>query len=103
MIRHITLWKLKDFALGNDKETNFKIVKNMTYKIAKESPFLKKVEVGRGYKKGGQNYDLCIILEFNSKEDLEEYMASPNHQEAHKFNEEIRNERAVIDYVVVRD
>ena len=38
------------------------------------------------------------ILEFATREDLEEFLASPLHQQAHAFNQEIRSERAVIDY-----
>ena len=103
MIRHITLWKLKDFACGNDKETNYQISRKMSFEVAKKFPKLLRTEVGRGIKVGGQNYDMCNILEFACREDLEEFLASPIHQEAHAFNAEIRAERAVIDYVVDED
>jgi hypothetical protein len=100
MIKHITLWKLKDFALGNDKETNFEIVKKNNYEVTRKSPFVRRTEVGRGFTQGVHNYDICIILEFNTREDLNNFMASKIHEKAHKFNAEIRSERAVIDYVV---
>ena len=98
MVRHITLWKLKDFACGNDKETNFEISKKLAADVAAKFPKLLKSEVYRGFKSGGQNYDMVNILEFANKEDLEEFLASPIHQDAHAFNAEIRSERAVIDF-----
>lgn len=98
MVRHITLWKLKDFACGNDKETNYEISKKMSFEVAKQFPKLLRTEVGRGFKCGGQNYDMVNILEFANREDLEEFLASPIHVQAHDFNKEIRAERAVIDY-----
>ncbi|MBQ5952080.1 MAG: Dabb family protein [Lachnospiraceae bacterium] len=100
MVKHITLWKLKDFALGNDKATNFELSKQQTLELQKDFPKLRSVEIGRGFKSGPNDYDICKILTFDSKEDLEEFLASPIHQKAHAFNKEIRGERAVIDYVV---
>lgn len=98
MVRHITMWKLKDFAWGNDKETNFNLSKQIGLELAKQFPKLLHTEFHRGFKCGGQNYDMVNILEFASREDLEEFLASPLHLKAHDFNQEIRSERAVIDY-----
>lgn len=98
MVRHITLWKLKDFACGNDKETNYEISKKLSAEVAQLFPKLLHSEVHRGFKCGGQNYDMVNILEFANRDDLEEFLASPIHIKAHDFNKEIRSERAVIDY-----
>ena len=100
MVRHITLWKLKDFALGNDKATNFELSKQQTLDLKKDFPKLVSVEVGRGFKSGPHDFDICKVLTFESKEDLAEFLASPLHEKVHAFNKEIRGERAVIDYVV---
>jgi hypothetical protein len=100
MVKHITLWKLKDFAAGNDKETNYKIIKERSIALAKQFPRLCNIEIGRGFKSGGQNYDIGMVLEFESKEALEEYLAFPGHKTMHEFAVEVRGERAVIDYVV---
>lgn len=98
MVQHITLWKLKDFACGNDKETNFRISKELSAEVAAQFPKLLRSEVYRGFKSGGQNYDMVNILEFASRDDLEEFLVSPIHVKAHDFNKEIRSERAVIDF-----
>jgi len=98
MVVHITLWKLKDHACGNDKETNFEISKKLSAEVAEKFPKLLRSEVYRGFKSGGQNYDMVNVLEFATREDLEEFLASPIHGKAHDFNKEIRSERAVIDY-----
>lgn len=98
MVKHITMWKLKEFAWGNDKETNFRIAKEQGIKLLDKFPKLLSTEFYRGFKSGGQNYDMVNILKFASREDLEEFLASPIHIEAHEFNKEIRYERAVIDF-----
>ncbi len=98
MVRHITLWKLKDFACGNDKETNYQISKKLSAEVAAQFPKLLRSDVYRGFKSGGQNYDMVNILEFANRDDLEEFLASPIHVKAHDFNKEIRSERAVIDF-----
>ncbi len=100
MVRHITLWKLKDFACGNDKETNFEISKKMSYDQLGKFDGLISVEVGKGIKVGGANYDIGKIFTFRDREALETYLATPMHQEVHNFNKEIRYERAVIDYEI---
>ena len=100
MVVHITLWKLKDFACGNDKETNFEISRRLSAEVAEEFPRLLSSEVYRGFKSGGQNYDMVNILKFATREDLEEFLASPIHVKAHDFNKEIRSERAIIDIEV---
>ncbi len=98
MVRHITMWKLRDFAWGNDKETNYELSKQQGLALKDKFPKLLHTEFHRGFKCGGQNYDMVNILEFATREDLEEFLASPLHQQAHAFNQEIRSERAVIDY-----
>lgn len=98
MVRHITMWKLKDFACGNDKETNYEISRQQGLALAEQFPKLLHTEFHRGFKCGGQNFDMVNILDFASREDLEAFLASPLHMKAHDFNQEIRSERAVIDY-----
>lgn len=82
MVRHITMWKLRDFAWGNDKETNYELSKQQGLALKDKFPKLLHTEFHRGFKCGGQNYDMVNILEFATREDLEEFLASPLHQQA---------------------
>lgn len=98
MIKHVTLWKLKDFACGNDKETNYQITKKMTVDLLKDFPKMIDAEVHRGFTVGNTRYDMCKIFTFANKEDLNEFLKSPVHDQYKKFNGEIREGNAVIDY-----
>lgn len=98
MIKHVTLWNLKPFAAGNDRETNYKIMKERATALAKEFGKVRKLEIGRNFKSGGQNYDMVQILSFDDRQTLEEYLKYPGHLTIHEFAVEIRAERAVADF-----
>ena len=36
MIRKITMWNLKPFAAGNDRDTNYQIIKERSIELAKK-------------------------------------------------------------------
>lgn len=100
MIKHVTLWKLKDYACGNDKDTNYRISRDLTYEMMKEFPKLLHAEIGRGFTTGATRYDLCKIFTFANKEDLDEFIRSPIHAKYKEFNSQIREAHVVVDYEV---
>jgi len=100
MIKHVTLWKLKAEACGNDMETNYRISKEMTEDLLKDFPKMISAEVHRGFTTGKNRCDMCKIFTFATKEDLEEFLHSPIHEKYKKFNDEIRESNTVIDYEV---
>lgn len=100
MIRHITLWNLKPFAAGNDKETNYRIIKEKSLALAKEFGKMVSIEFGRNFRDSAQSYDMAQILTFETKEDLQEFLDFPAHKVMHEFAVEVRAERGSCDYVV---
>ena len=77
MVKHIVLWKLKDEAEGNDKDTNMRIIKERLEALVGVVPGLLKLEVGFNYVKN--DFDLCLYSEFVSNEALENYDSHPAH------------------------
>lgn len=100
MIRKITMWNLKPFAAGNNRDTNYQIIKERSIELAKKFGKMVSIEFGRGFKSGGQYYDMAQILTFRTKEDLDEFMDFPEHKTMHAFAVEVRAERAACDYVI---
>ena len=98
MIRHIVLWKCKEFAEGNDKNTNMDIVIQELEEIKKEFPPLKFLECHKGIRSGAHFYDLILIMEFESLDDLQAYQVYPRHAKLHEFAVNVREARAVCDY-----
>lgn len=100
MIRHIVMWKIKDFAEGNDKETNITLAKEKLGAVAKKLPQVKFFEFGRCIKSGEMFFDVALNMEFETAEDLELYLNDPDHKALSAFVSRIRSDRAVVDYIV---
>ena len=100
MIKHIVMWKLKDFAEGASKQDNALKIKSsldeLRYKI-KEIKFL---EVGISVSDAPDFYEIVLISAFNDAKDLENYQKHPEHIKAAEFIAKVRLERKVIDYIV---
>lgn len=100
MIKHIVMWKIKEFAEGNDRETNIAIAKQKLTDLCQKLPLVKSFEYGRGYKTGEMDYDVALTMTFESKQDLQDYLDHPDHKVISAFISKIRNERAAADYVM---
>ena len=100
MIKHIVMWKLKDFAeAASTKENALKIkssLEKLRYKI-KEIKFL---EVGISISDAADFYDIVLISAFNDSKDLENYQKHPEHVKVGEFIGKVRLERKVVDYIV---
>ncbi len=94
MIRHICMFKLKE---ENKKENLEKVLKRA--ESLREISQIKVFQVVTNSKEApDNNYDLSLIFDFASIEDLKEYQGDPRHVEFGKFITEIRDLRACIDY-----
>ena len=94
MIRHICMFKLKE----ENKEAVIKEVFEKAESL-RTIPQLKRYEVVRNDKRTpDSNYDVSLIFDFDSVEDLNAYQTSPVHIEFGKFITAVREARACIDY-----
>lgn len=94
MVRHICMFQLKK----EEKEKNLKEALEKA-QILKEIPYIKKFEVVTNSSNAPQNnYDLSLIFDFASIEDLNEYQKHPNHIAFGTFITSVRENRACIDY-----
>lgn len=94
MIRHICMFKLKD----ENKSENIATALEML-EIMKEIPLIKRFEVVTNDEEApDSNYELSLIFDFDSIEDLNEYQKHPEHVKFGKFISSARENRACIDY-----
>jgi hypothetical protein len=100
MIKHIVFWKLKEEALGNDKATNARLIKEKLEALNGQIEGLLTLEVGIDFVGGDQSSDVVLYSEFPSKEALNYYQEHPKHKEVQGFVLEVRSERRVVDYEV---
>lgn len=98
MIKHIVMWKFKDFAEGATKEENIAKVKAMLEQLPSKIDFIRemKVEVNVNPKEG--MYDAVLISSFDSLEDVNAYRVHPDHKKISAFVSLIRESRASVDY-----
>ena len=99
MIRHICMFKFKDFADGRSKKENMLITKSMLDKLPESIEQIKNsvVYVGAEAQKT-DNYDLILISDFDSLEELEEYKVHPDHVAVGDFMRPVRLSRVCIDF-----
>lgn len=94
MIRHICMFKLKEEKKEEHLKEALKRLEEM-----KEISLIQRYEVVTNYKEAPEsNYDLSLIFDFVSMDDLNAYQKHPMHLEFGKFITEVRESRACIDY-----
>ncbi len=98
MIKHIVMWTLKENAEGNTKEKNAELIKEKLESLYGKVPQIKKIEVGISYRQGIEDYEVVLISEFETKEDLEKYQHHPIHNIAAEFIGKVRNKRICVDF-----
>ena len=98
MIKHIVLWRLKDFAGGATKQENALKVKAMLEEMQGKIPGMLKLEVGLDFERSESAADIALYTEFVSREALDAYQLHPLHAKVKDFLPLVRTERRVIDY-----
>jgi quinol monooxygenase YgiN len=99
MIKHIVMWKLKDFAEGADRATNMAKMKQQLDTCAR-LPGVVKFEVALAQTGLEATYDVVLYSEFESKAALEAYAKHPTHQAIIPFIAAVRDARQCMDYEI---
>jgi hypothetical protein len=100
MIKHIVMWKLKDFAEGADRAVNARKMKEKLEACSTLSPGTIKFEVALAQPGLEATYDVILYSEFTNKEALAEYAVHPTHKAIVPFISAVRDERQCMDYEI---
>ena len=100
MIKHIVMWKLKDFAEGADRAANAVKMKTMLDACAALAPGTLKFEVALAQPGLEASYDVVLYSEFDSKASLDAYAKHPTHAAVKPFIGAVRDARQCMDYEV---
>jgi hypothetical protein len=99
MIKHIICLKLKDFAEDNPKSENAKLAKEKLLALKERIDEIKYIEVGINDQKASKdNFDMVLITEFDSFNDLDVYQKHPEHVKTADFIKKIKDTRACVDF-----
>ena len=100
MIKHIVMWKLRDFAGGAKKSENAEKIKAQLEGLKSRIKEVRALEVGVNINDSADSYDIALCSEFASLEDLKRYQHHPEHVRVGDFIIELRLDRKVVDYQV---
>jgi UV DNA damage repair endonuclease len=98
MVKHIVLFKLSSSLLPENKHAKLKKMEEIFSPLGKELPYIIEYRTGYNFSNAAHAWDFAIDSVFRSKEDLQRYQESAEHQEAIKKGMEIKKTKAVIDY-----
>ena len=98
MIKHIVMWKLKDFAEGESKAENARKIKILLESLNGKIKEIQRIEVGIDVLHTDASADAVLYSEFASLEDLNTYQKHPEHVKIVQFIRGVSVERRVIDY-----
>lgn len=98
MIRHIIMFKFQEVKDDNDRIKKAQRMKTSFGPLRNIINVVESYEVVFNQKKADFSYDVAIISEFISWENLETYINHPEHQQAISACKDIKKEKAVIDY-----
>jgi len=98
MIRHIVLFKLREFSSEQERNNALENVLLNFRSLIGEIPQIREFEVEADVVHGDQSYDVVINSTFDSLTDLKDYQAHPAHQYAVQENMQWSQNKVVIDY-----
>jgi hypothetical protein len=99
MIRHIVMWKLKNFPQAEIKALNASKLKDELYVMKNEIVQIKALNVGININPENE-YDVVLEVLFDNYNDLLIYQKHPAHLRVVDFLKTIRDFKAAIDYEI---
>lgn len=98
MIRHIVLFKLRDFSSEEERKDALENVKLNFRSLVGEIPQIRQYRVEEDIVQSQASFDVVIDSCFDSLGDLKDYQAHPAHQQAVEKNRQWCANKVVIDY-----
>ena len=98
MIRHIVMWKFRDFAEGLSREENIIKVKTMLEALPEKIDFIREMQVQINVNPKEGMYDAVLLSTFDTLEDVARYRVHPEHKKISSYVALIKENRASVDY-----
>jgi len=98
MIKHIVIFKLREFENEDLKAVVRTKIKQALLALKEKIGVLKYIEVGQNIELNSSSYDICLITHFETLKDLDVYRIHPEHLKVVEIIRDNTNARAVVDY-----
>jgi antibiotic biosynthesis monooxygenase (ABM) superfamily enzyme len=100
MIRHIVLFKLREFESETLKLEALTEIKKRLEELPQMISVVRRCEIGIDVRKLASSYDYVLTMDFDNMADLNYYSNHPDHQEFIKFNKNFSVAKASVDYEI---
>jgi len=100
MIRHIVMFKLKDFGNEPDRENVCREVLNHLDELPLKIDLIRCYKAGMDIRKLNWSYDIVLEMNFDSMADLDAYTIHPAHKEFVAFNKDYSIAKTCVDFEV---
>ncbi len=98
MIKHIVMFKFKDFSIGRNKRENIQLVRDSLQSLTPKIKEIRSFELGVNTLSASNAYDLVLLSEFTSPEELVRYQKHPEHLKVAEVVGQVCESRIVVDY-----
>ena len=101
MIRHVCMFEFLDEAQGRTRAENVAITKAMLEALPEKIDWIRASTVALNSPDApAGNWDLILISDFDSFEDLERYRVHPDHVAVGTFMRPVRRSRSCVDFEI---
>ncbi len=99
MVKHVVCWRLKSNFSSAEKEEKLKKMQEALKALKNKIPFIVTLEVGINIPEvSTENYDIVLIVEVNSIDELNSYQQHPEHLKVKSLVQELTQSRACVDF-----
>lgn len=100
MIRHIVMFKLKDFQSESKKMAASKEIIQRLDELPLKIDVIRRYKAGIDVRKLNWSYDIVLEMDFDTMADLDAYTMHPLHQEFIVFNQGYSIARSCVDFEI---
>ena len=87
------MWKFKN----ENKESNMEHAREILFALKPVISELRRMEIGFDFSKTDMSYDMMLLTEFDSVEDMKTYAVHPEHLKVSAFIRSVIESRVVLD------
>lgn len=97
MIRHVVMWRFEENAEGKTRLQNMEYIRDRLMALLPIIPEIKRMEIGFDVLHSDMSYDMILLTEFDSLDDLNYYKNHPDHVAVSQYVAKVRTSRVVCD------
>lgn len=98
MIRHIVMFKMKEFSGKEEKSQQARKLKEALDALPSIIPEIRYYEVGLNFADSPRALDMVLTSHFDSLADLDKYRVNPEHVKVLTLVKELTEHTVVVDY-----